>query len=282
MYAQSESFELSGKAFSDDLITAICCIPIFKTSGYSINHNSFEICPTIGCRSGSIKVYNVSGQILFSHQPHNASIISIKFRTVHPKVDDLENEEEVILLCTDMTVVIMEGMSFSYASKSQQSDGELNLISGILFRKYRLQSNDSISDIISLGTNILIEGISTKSSLFPISFHPISSKINNATFMNRFLAAGNPLVSLYTTTEHAKANQISGNATSSAKGFTISNVEKFSPSQSRFGRPLVLKSLSIKIPRKARHIRSPQSPLTYSLPTHPGSHHESYFVHPRQ
>jgi hypothetical protein len=50
---------------------------------------------TKGFKSGYIKVYNVAGKALFSHQPHVGCVLSIKIRTAG--VDESFKEDVVVL-----------------------------------------------------------------------------------------------------------------------------------------------------------------------------------------
>ncbi|KAF9978125.1 Rab3 GTPase-activating protein non-catalytic subunit [Actinomortierella ambigua] len=187
----------SGLDGPSDSITSVLCLPLYTPkSGQS------QVYVVIGYHTGIIRIYNDKGVLLVVQQLHHTPVISLKARIGFGKIPG-EDEDEITIVYEGGRVVCIEGESLWIAlrmSNNQGSKGQERTIHAaqtptFAYKKWHLQNQDHMVDVISCGPAhhrpTLSNGFSSASS----------SAIYSAEATERFVAVGSqPMMVFYAST----------------------------------------------------------------------------------
>ncbi|KAM3588989.1 hypothetical protein VKS41_001419 [Umbelopsis sp. WA50703] len=195
----------SGCEHSSEEITAIFCLPLFVPS-----IRKSQIFIMVGYNSGWLKVFSESGVLLTAQILEQASIIRIKMRTPPPIVKAnfrnlVDEDEEITILYHNGKVVSIDGQSLWMVLRvcDGQRESGIDTSRGqtaFSYKKWDLQYQEGISDIISLGPSTQKERSQQLSLPGAISTDPLD--VNMTT---RFVAVGSkPMIAYYGTSDSSR------------------------------------------------------------------------------
>ncbi|KAI9105979.1 Rab3 GTPase-activating protein regulatory subunit N-terminus-domain-containing protein [Phlyctochytrium arcticum] len=160
-----------------------------------------------------------------SHRLSNSTIVSIKLRTIGRttlEADPLD-ADEITFVYADKVVVSVDGPSFWMATRisaEHQEYGEPMEQPSLLYKKWILEDQETIEDVISLGPG----GVSAAT---PPSFNPVSGCFHTLRQSFRYIGVGSPMLCLYGTYE---ARQHSLRAVADRMTSAVTNVVGYAKS----------------------------------------------------
>ncbi|KAF9214374.1 Rab3 GTPase-activating protein non-catalytic subunit [Podila verticillata] len=195
----------------------------------SLSHQS-QIYVVVGYKSGMIRIFNETGQLVVIQQLHHTPVISIKARIGTGKVPG-EDEDEMTILHEGGKVVCIEGESLwvvlrlSNGSSRLSIDNKGSAAPTFAYKKWSLLNQDLLVDVVSCGPArhkpTLSNGFSSSSS----------SSMYTSQATERFVTVGSkPMIAFYASSSSSRplfsatslATQMAAKVTSAVFGFAKS------------------------------------------------------------
>ncbi|KAF9160117.1 Rab3 GTPase-activating protein non-catalytic subunit [Actinomortierella ambigua] len=223
----------SGLDGPSDSITSVLCLPL-----YTPKSRQSQVYVVVGYHTGIIRVYNERGALLVVQQLHHTPVVSLKARIGSSKTPG-EDEDEVTIVYQGGRVVCIEGeslwvalrMSNNQGSKGQERNIHAAQSPTFTYKKWHLQNQDHMVDVISCGPAphrpTLSNGFSSAAS----------SAIYSAEATERFVAVGSqPMMVFYASTNTGRPmfsatsiSQVASRVTSAVFGLAKSFLSGASP-----------------------------------------------------
>ncbi|KAG0363164.1 Rab3 GTPase-activating protein non-catalytic subunit [Podila minutissima] len=208
-----------------DAITAVLCLPLYAPR----SHQS-QIYVVVGYKSGMIRIFNETGQLVVIQQLHHTPVMSIKARIGTGKVPG-EDEDEMTILHEGGKVVCIEGESLwvvlrlSNGANRLSIDGKGSAAPTFAYKKWSLLNQDLLVDVVSCGPArhkpTLSNGFSSSSS----------SSMYTSQATERFMTVGSkPMIAFYASSSSSRplfsatslATQMAAKVTNAVFGFAKS------------------------------------------------------------
>ncbi|GJJ73597.1 Rab3 GTPase-activating protein non-catalytic subunit [Entomortierella parvispora] len=207
-----------------DGITTILCLPLYAPR--SINSQVYVV---VGYKSGMIRIFNESGQLVVVQQLHHTPVVSIKTRVGAGRIPG-EDEDEMTILHEDGKVVCIEGESLWVvlrlsSGSGRQGDPISVQAATFAYKKWSLMNQDLLVDVISCGPArhkpTLSNGFSSSSS----------SSMYTSQATERFISVGSkPMIAFYASSSSGRplfsatslATQMAARVTNAVFGFAKS------------------------------------------------------------
>ncbi|ORZ27078.1 Rab3 GTPase-activating protein regulatory subunit N-terminus-domain-containing protein [Lobosporangium transversale] len=210
-----------------DAITTILCLPLFVPR----SHQS-QVYVVLGYKSGMIRIFNESGQLVVVQQLHHTPVISIKARIGIGKTPG-QDEDEMTILHEEGKIVCIEGESLWVVLRLSNGSGrssdnksiQVSQAPTFAYKKWSLQNQGLMVDVVSCGPArhkpTLSNGFSSSSS----------SSMFTSDATERFVSVGSkPMMAFYASSSSSRplfsatslATQMAARVTNAVFGFAKS------------------------------------------------------------
>ncbi|KAI7901960.1 Rab3 GTPase-activating protein regulatory subunit N-terminus-domain-containing protein [Cokeromyces recurvatus] len=197
----------SGCLQPNEEITAILCLPLFVPST-RLTQN-YVMC---GYNTGWIRVFSETGVLLTEQQLETTPVLTIKIRTPPPiskiaNQKSLHEDEDITVLFKENRVVSIDGQSLWMVLRvcdGQRESGidASRMHTAFTYKKWDLQHQDEVNDIISLGPSPTYSQIPF---IDPSNTISTSTVFTSKTTTSRYIAVGaHPMLTYYATSDSTR------------------------------------------------------------------------------